>query len=152
MSPACTAANYVKVHAFLARGTCLFFSPRRLVSLYFCLFSFSSFTLFLLSAALLLASFIFHSCRPYHSLQVARIISPVEYHIRPRLRARSFGSTKRDIIAMHYYRSEREISYLSPRCSATGEFAREQASDFAFSREFSNAAIRYSIWRTLCKE
>lgn len=31
-SGVCTAVNYIKVHAFLARGTCLFSPPRGLLS------------------------------------------------------------------------------------------------------------------------
>lgn len=158
MSPACTAANYVKVHAFLARGTCLFSPPRRLVLFYSCRYSLSFFFSTSFSAILLFASFIFHSCRPYHSLEVARIISPVEYHIRPRLRARSFGSTKRDIIAMRHYRSEREISYLSP--CAVPQWENSHNNNLRFRASFRFVIIgalaarnlfiaHYYIWREI---
>lgn len=97
-----------------------------------------------LSAALLApASFIFHFLRrPYHSLQVARIISPVEYHIRPRLRAPLVvpnGILSRCIIigAKGRFRIYRR------RCSATREFAREQRARF-FTWVFQ-LAVRFVI-------
>lgn len=133
MSPACTAANYIKVHAFLARGTCLFFPPCLscfLVSPFFSLLP-PPFPVFLPSRCPLLSCLV----HLYHSPVVARIISPVKYYIRPRLRARSFG-IKRHIIVMHHYRSEREIPYLyAPRRFAE-EFARVGERFCVFTRVF----------------
>jgi len=100
------AANYVKVHAFLARGTCLptllSFSP-----------SFSP--LFLSPLARLFRISIAHTI----SLEIACLISR-EYHIRPRLRAR-FSSALSRALSRWIVISKRKgdsVSVSAPRCIA----------------------------------
>lgn len=61
-SGVCTAVNYIKVNAFLARGTCLFSPPRRLCFIFVSLVSslYPPRVLFFSRSHLPLASFTFH--------------------------------------------------------------------------------------------
>lgn len=163
MSPVYTAANYIKVHAFLARGTCLFSLSLSLApcSFLFVVPSFASsspcsFPLFLSPAFLsFLSARFFHISflPPVSFARLARVISPVEHHIRPWLRARSFGSCQAEYYHDASLSSEREIPYRHLR-SAHVLFrdGRNRVScEPTFSREFSRAAaIRYSTLRP-CK-
>ena len=112
--------NYIKVHAFLARGTCLFFPPCPSCFFHFYLLlppSSASSLFFLPPAPASFAGII-----PV----VARIISVVVYHIWPRLRARLFGSTKRDLswCIIIGAKGRFRIYLFTTPCRFAAEFAR----------------------------